>query len=78
MEYHFVTFTNRYLAQNLIKFHQNSINNFEGETCVPAYFALIYALNTDYIKIPSVCVLSSKEIVSADTLISLLAHGRYA
>jgi hypothetical protein len=68
----------RYLAKNVIKFHQNSIYSYEGETCVHAYYALLYALYTDYIKIPSVCVLSSKELVSADTLISLLAHSRYA
>jgi hypothetical protein len=66
------------MAQTLIIFDQNSINSFEGEIRVHAYYALLYALYTDYIKIASVCVLSSKELVSADTLISLLAHGRFA
>jgi hypothetical protein len=42
------------------------------------YYALLYALYTEYITIQTVCVLSSKELVSADTLISPLAHGRYA
>jgi hypothetical protein len=74
MEYHLVTFT----TDTWQKFDQNSINSYEGETCVHAYYALLYALYTDYIKIPSVCVLSSKELIFADTLISLLAHGRYA
>jgi hypothetical protein len=47
----------RHLAQHLIKIDQNSINSFEGETCVHAYYALSYALYTDYIKIPSLCVI---------------------
>jgi hypothetical protein len=71
-------FYHRHLTQNFIKFDQNSINCFEGETCVHAYYALFYALYTDYITIPSVCVLTSKELVSDDMLISLLAQGRYA
>jgi hypothetical protein len=44
MEYYFVTFTTDKLAQNLIKFDKNSIISFEGETCVHAYYALLYAL----------------------------------
>jgi hypothetical protein len=71
-------FYHRYMSQNLTKFDQNSINIYEGETCVHTYYALLYALYTDYITIQTVCVSTSKEFVSADTLISLLAHGRYA
>jgi hypothetical protein len=72
-------FHHTYLVQNLIIFDQNSINSFESETYVHAYYyALFYALYTDYITIPSVCVLSPKEFVFADTLIILLAHGLYA
>jgi hypothetical protein len=58
----------------LIKIDQNSINSFEGETCVQLY----YMHYTDYITIETVCVLSSKKFDSFDTLIILLAHGRYA
>jgi hypothetical protein len=60
------------------KFNRNSIYSYEGETRVQAYYALLYALYTYYITIPSVFVLSSKELLSAGTLINLLAHGRFA
>jgi hypothetical protein len=82
-KYHFIldryglplcNFYHRYLPQNLIKI-QLIVSKAKR---VHANYALLYALYTDYIKIPSVCVLSSKELFTADTSISLLAHGRYA
>jgi hypothetical protein len=77
MEYHLVTFTTDIwykISSNLVKI-QLIVSKAKR---VHEYYALFYELYTDYIKIPSVCVLSSKELISADTLISLLAHGRYA
>jgi hypothetical protein len=78
MEYHLVTFTTdiwHKISSNLIKI-QLIVSKAKR---VHEYYALFYALCTDFIKIPSVYVCyHSKELVSADTLISLLAHGRYA
>jgi hypothetical protein len=76
MEYHLVTFTTdiwHNISSNVIKI-QLIVSKAKP---VHEYYAF-YALYTDYIIIPSVCVLSCKEMVSADSLISLLAHGRYA
>jgi hypothetical protein len=74
MEYDLVTFTTDiwHISSNLIKI-QLIVSKAKP---VHEYYAF-YALYTDYIIIPSVCV-SCKELVSADTLFSLLAHGRYA
>jgi hypothetical protein len=77
MEYHLVNFTTdiwHKISSNLIKI-QLIVSKARR---VHEYYALFYVIYTDYIKIPSLCVLSPKELVSADTLISLLAHGRYA
>jgi hypothetical protein len=77
MEYHLVTYTTdnwHKISSNLIKM-QLIVSKAKP---VHEYYTLLYALYTDYIKISSVSVLSSKELVSADTSIILFAHGRYA